>query len=534
MIRFRQVFGAHAGRLSAFEQDIVRFGRLPTSDVAFDPLADIDASARHAEVRRDGTSYVLVDVGSRNGTLVNGTRVTSHVLRDGDEIEFGDGGPRFRVELDGEHPTVDLPQSEPPPAPGMTAPAWVPGAQAQAPVSGFAMPPAAAVPSFPPADVGFHPSVPTPVPPQTPQTAPPPSEKRYGQGTVEMIVQQAVERTRQERPPARTDFIRAVATDAAKKSARGLKVVLALVTILLLAAVAGLVLLVIYIRDDTRGSREEIVRLQAELDRLEDKPDESAAVRQRIEALNQQLERQTGRGRSIVQSAGPTVFLLASRSTTGQRTPLCTGFAVRPDLLATNAHCVLSMEQHASRGAVFEALQNGTGVRLSVARMWRHPGYRTEVTTPSADVGIVQLHGQAPTLARLATMQELAALQPGDDVYVFGFPGDLPDGATPVATFTNGVVGRMTAFDGSAAPFASQHLLQHSAFTAPGTSGSPIFSEHGVVVAINAGSYRGAQQTTVVDPNTGQRRPIRVVADTGYKIGVRVDLLLQLLLGMGR
>src|SRR5690606_9298857 len=58
-----------------------------------------DASGNHAEIRREGGRYVLVDVGSRNGTLVNGRPIQRHVLEGGEEIEFGTGGPRVRVEI---------------------------------------------------------------------------------------------------------------------------------------------------------------------------------------------------------------------------------------------------------------------------------------------------------------------------------------------------------------------------------------------------------------------------------------------------
>jgi len=98
-IRLQQTFGAHAGRTREFDQDVVTFGRLPTSDVAFDPHADLDASGSHAEIRREGRVWVLRDVGSRNGTLVGGRPIERHELAQGDEIEFGTGGPRVRVEL---------------------------------------------------------------------------------------------------------------------------------------------------------------------------------------------------------------------------------------------------------------------------------------------------------------------------------------------------------------------------------------------------------------------------------------------------
>jgi DNA-binding NtrC family response regulator len=46
-------------------------------------------SAQHAHLRAVAGDWILQDAGSRNGTFVNGQRVTSHVLRDGDIIEAG-------------------------------------------------------------------------------------------------------------------------------------------------------------------------------------------------------------------------------------------------------------------------------------------------------------------------------------------------------------------------------------------------------------------------------------------------------------
>lgn len=99
MIRLVQTFGAHAGRTREFDQNVITLGRLPSNDVAFDPHADLDASGAHAEIRREGDSWVIVDSHSRNGTLVHGRVIQKHMLVHGDEIEFGTGGPRMRVEL---------------------------------------------------------------------------------------------------------------------------------------------------------------------------------------------------------------------------------------------------------------------------------------------------------------------------------------------------------------------------------------------------------------------------------------------------
>jgi len=52
-------------------------------------VADGNASRRHAEVVQDGGSYLIVDLGSTNGTELNGRRITREELADGDRITIG-------------------------------------------------------------------------------------------------------------------------------------------------------------------------------------------------------------------------------------------------------------------------------------------------------------------------------------------------------------------------------------------------------------------------------------------------------------
>jgi pSer/pThr/pTyr-binding forkhead associated (FHA) protein len=98
MIRLRQIKGADSGREFEFDQDLIRIGRMPDSDVNFDPEVDLDASGRHAEIRNEDGRYLLIDTGSRNGTWLNGQRIKHAALGTGDEIEFGRGGPTLKVE----------------------------------------------------------------------------------------------------------------------------------------------------------------------------------------------------------------------------------------------------------------------------------------------------------------------------------------------------------------------------------------------------------------------------------------------------
>ena len=77
----------------------MRFGRHPECEVSFDPHRDIDASSRHAELRTVAAGWVLVDLGSSNGTYVEGQRITETAVAQAVPvtIEFGPGGPRVRL-----------------------------------------------------------------------------------------------------------------------------------------------------------------------------------------------------------------------------------------------------------------------------------------------------------------------------------------------------------------------------------------------------------------------------------------------------
>lgn len=84
-----------SGERIALGAGVVGIGRLPACEVV---LADPNASRRHAEVRPHGKGYAVVDLGSTNGTLVNGLLVVGdRVLADGDVIGIGATTLRFEV-----------------------------------------------------------------------------------------------------------------------------------------------------------------------------------------------------------------------------------------------------------------------------------------------------------------------------------------------------------------------------------------------------------------------------------------------------
>jgi pSer/pThr/pTyr-binding forkhead associated (FHA) protein len=82
--------GPAAGTKFLLDKDQVALGRHPQSDIF---LNDITVSRRHAELKREGSSYHVSDLGSLNGTYVNRSRVDSSPLTSGDELQIG----KFRL-----------------------------------------------------------------------------------------------------------------------------------------------------------------------------------------------------------------------------------------------------------------------------------------------------------------------------------------------------------------------------------------------------------------------------------------------------
>ncbi|MFC5607794.1 FHA domain-containing protein [Variovorax soli] len=67
-------------------------GRNPTNSLVVDRDR---VSRKHAVIDWDGEQYTIIDIGSRNGTFVNGLRISQRLLRNGDTITVGDCDLRF-------------------------------------------------------------------------------------------------------------------------------------------------------------------------------------------------------------------------------------------------------------------------------------------------------------------------------------------------------------------------------------------------------------------------------------------------------
>jgi pSer/pThr/pTyr-binding forkhead associated (FHA) protein len=77
---------AWASRVVPLHAPVVSIGRAITNNLV---LPDDPVSAQHCRIERQGKTFRLIDLGSRNKTWVNGDPVEEAILRHGDQIRIG-------------------------------------------------------------------------------------------------------------------------------------------------------------------------------------------------------------------------------------------------------------------------------------------------------------------------------------------------------------------------------------------------------------------------------------------------------------
>lgn len=80
--------GPQRGRQLTIKDTVAGIGRDAQSNQII--IDDHAVSRQHARIRLEGNRFLIYDLASSNGTLVNGMNVTRHELRDRDEIRVGD------------------------------------------------------------------------------------------------------------------------------------------------------------------------------------------------------------------------------------------------------------------------------------------------------------------------------------------------------------------------------------------------------------------------------------------------------------
>jgi pSer/pThr/pTyr-binding forkhead associated (FHA) protein len=103
-----------------FAERSITIGRAPDNMIVVD---DPSVSSRHAQLELVGETYRLKDLGSTNGTKVNGVPITETVLKFEDRIRFGAIEARFEPDVHGSQPLPELESIEAHPAESSSAPA---------------------------------------------------------------------------------------------------------------------------------------------------------------------------------------------------------------------------------------------------------------------------------------------------------------------------------------------------------------------------------------------------------------------------
>lgn len=158
IVRIVMQTGPNPGKEYRLDKPEVFLGRDLTCDIV---INDSEVSRRHMRFFAQGDSYILEDLGSTNGTFINGQRVVSPtILRNGELISIGEH-ISFSFETLGADPEATVVSTPARPvAPAQPRPA----APAQPrPVQPF--PPQAAAPVPPPPPAGYAGQVPMPPPP---------------------------------------------------------------------------------------------------------------------------------------------------------------------------------------------------------------------------------------------------------------------------------------------------------------------------------------------------------------------------------
>lgn len=131
--------GPNPGTVYALEGDQLSIGRDSSNEIS---VNDAEVSRRHARLSFQGGKYVLEDMGSTNGTYVNGQRLTGpRVLKSGEVVSLGEQivfvyeavevDPGATMVSPRNVPAQPRPASTPPPPPPAFA-GQVPGSQPEA------------------------------------------------------------------------------------------------------------------------------------------------------------------------------------------------------------------------------------------------------------------------------------------------------------------------------------------------------------------------------------------------------------------
>ncbi|HKT09040.1 MAG TPA: trypsin-like peptidase domain-containing protein [Gemmatimonadaceae bacterium] len=458
-VEFRVLTGSRAGQRERFTKSVIAVGRHPLCDFRFDPQHDLDVSTRHAEIRAAGDGYVLVDIGSTNGTYVNGVRIAREQrLESGDEISFGEFGPRVKVEIEVESGKQRLAPPEGSAALGEAAPNGAWGKGAEDGVSPESAPPATR-------------SIET--------------EARSAAGAATSRRQHGLRRV----APVAAAVVGAilVATVGAywlgHHNARATDAELVRLTRANDSLAQTYADRMASINSRAAGLDSSLAAAQLERDRMRSALSETKGAH--ADTLSRELHALESRRHAMLTAAQVDYSTIASRSG-----PAVTMIAVQwPDSSAfsgsgfavtsrgeivTNKHLV----QHG------DALPMRIAVIFSDTKAWL-PAHVVRVSA-TADLAILQVDAPGPFPA-IASLASRAADTPvGKAVAIIGYPLGTD---TPMEGSGTQVTARSTLVAGTLSKNLSD-VLQIDAYAGQGSSGSPVFNTSGSVIGVVYGGAR--------------------------------------------
>jgi V8-like Glu-specific endopeptidase len=429
MIRITHLRGRAAPSVVDFRAPRLRIGAAPGNEIPL--VGEPGVAPLHAEIRREGQAFWLIDLGSSGGSYVNHVRVVRHAIRSGDVVTFAaSGGPQLQVDLPG---AVD-------------------------------------------------------------------AEGRVDLETAQRLVHAAVIQAASRDDP--TAEIIATKVGAARR--RGSRANALLTLGLLVALGATLVAAVMVYR-----SQQAAQMLAAE----------TGIGNAPVARPQGSIPTRVYTGREIHEANRSALYVIGYLLPGDRVGGCCTGFAIKPDVLATNAHCVLAYRK-AGGSPIVTQNDSGGKARFKIVASQMHPGYKPDdQSADSPDVGLIRIAGKMPYTVTIANDAELRSLGPGDDVFVLGFPGRVMDPISPSLTFLQGHLGRTTGFDGQPTSPEKSMLVQHDAVTRGGNSGSPVFNQYGHVIAVHA-----AHLDDEADAQVGGQKT-KIVGSSAFRIAMRIDLL---------
>ncbi len=92
VVQLIHIQGPMKGDIQEFTEAEILIGRDPSCNLRF-PKDLNTISRKHARITREGNQFRLIDQ-SANGTFVNGKKIQETILRNGDVLEFAEGGPK--------------------------------------------------------------------------------------------------------------------------------------------------------------------------------------------------------------------------------------------------------------------------------------------------------------------------------------------------------------------------------------------------------------------------------------------------------